>query len=91
MQTIYELMANPSFDSLSLASYLISYGEFVYSRTFAYSYAKRLRSDFPLCFVRVLKVLDCYFVITNKDDYKIYWEARKLALRNERKKKNETL
>ena len=90
MQTIYELMANPSFDSLSLASYLICSGELVHSRTYAYDLAKRWRND-CFAFVRVLKVLDYYFVIINEDDYKIYWEARKLALRNERKKKNETL
>lgn len=91
MQTIYELMANPSFDSLSLSSYLICSGELLGSRTYAYALAKQWRNDCPSAFVRVLKVLDYYFVITNADDYKIYWEARKLALRNERKKKNETL
>ena len=91
MQTIYELMANPSFESLSLSSYLICSGELMRSRTYAYALAKQWRNDCPLAFVRVLKVLDYYFVITNEDNYKIYWEARKLALRNERKKKNETL
>ncbi len=91
MQTIYQLMADSSFDLQSLKRFLICSGELVRTRTYAYSYAKQWRNEFPLAFVRVLKVLDCYFVIISKDDYSLYWEARKLAMRNERKMKNETL
>lgn len=91
MQTIYELMADPSFDSESLKRYLIWSGELVCTRTYAYSYAKQWRNEFPLAFVRVLKVSDAYFVIISKDAYALYWEARKFAMRNERKMLNETV
>ncbi len=89
MQNIYELMANPSFDLQSLKRFLICSGELVRTRTYAYSFAKQIRNEFPSAFVRVLKVLDCYFVIINKGDYSLFWEARKLAMRNERRMKNE--
>ena len=91
MESLYELMANPSFDSESLKRHLILSGELAGARSYAFSKAKEWRNDCPLAFVRVLKVSDVYFIITNEKDYKIYWEARKLALRNERKLKNETL
>ncbi len=91
MQNLYELMANPSFDSESLKRYLFLSGELYGARTYAFSKAKECRNECPLAFVRVLKVSDVYFIIINEKDYKIYWEARKLALRNERKMKNETL
>lgn len=61
------------------------------SRTAAYAIAKNHRCARPSEFVRVLKVHDDYFVITSEEDYNRYWELRKIALRNERKKKNETL
>ena len=89
MQTIYDLMANPFFDSQSLKSYLICFGELALSRTSAYCYAKQWRNESSLAFARVLKVSDAYFVIFNKNNYALYWEARKLAMRNERNMKNE--
>ena len=61
------------------------------SRTAAYGIAKNYRLARPSEFVRVLKVDDDYFVITSEEDYNHYWELRKIATRNERKKKNETL
>ncbi len=61
------------------------------SRTAAYGFAKNYRRVRPSEFVRVLKVDDDYFVITSEEDYNHYWELRKIATRNERKKKNETL
>lgn len=61
------------------------------SRTAAYRIAKNHRRARPSDFVRVLKVDDDYFVITSEEDYNDYWELRKIAIRNERKKKNETL
>lgn len=61
------------------------------SRTAAFGIAKNYRLARPSQFVRVLKVDDDYFVITSEEDYNHYWELRKIAMRNERKKKNETL
>lgn len=61
------------------------------SRTAAYGLAKNHRRFRPSEFVRVLKVDDDYFVITSEEEYNHYWELRKIAMRNERKKKNETL
>ena len=91
MSSLYELMSEPTFDCESLKSFLICSGELAGARTYAFSKAKEWRNDCPLAFVRVLKVSDVYFIITDENDYKIYWEARKLAMRNERKMKNETL
>lgn len=89
MSSLYELMSESSFDSNALKRYLISHAELAYTRTVAYARAKDFRTRYPLCFVRVLKVGNVHFVITNENDYMIYWEARKIALRNERRIKNE--
>lgn len=89
MSSLYELMSESTFDSNALRRYLISHAELAYTRTVAYARAKEFRTLYPACFVRVLKVGNVYFVITNQNDYMIYWEARKLALRNERRMKNE--
>ena len=59
--------------------------------TAAFAFAKEFRCNFPLAFARVLKVDDSYFIIGDEDAYKFIWEARKIALRFERKKKNEAL
>ncbi len=91
MSSLYELMSEPTFDSIALRRYLISHAELAYTRTVAYARAKDFRTRYPSCFVRVLKVGNVHFVITNQNDYMIYWEARKIALRNERRMKNETV
>ncbi len=91
MSSLYQLMSEPTFDSNSLKRYLISHAELSYTRTVAYARAKSFRTRYPLCFVRVLKVGNVHFVITNENDYMIYWEARKIALRNERRMKNEVV
>lgn len=85
------LTNNGIFDSKDLKEYIIKEGGIPRSRTAAFAYAKELRCNFPLVFARVLKVDDSYFIIGDEDAYKFLWEARKIALRNERKKKNETL
>ena len=64
---------------------------FPHSRTSAYLIAKKYRQTYPSAFVRVFKLDDDYFIIIDKDDYYYYWELRKIAMRNERKKKNETI
>lgn len=79
------------FDLKDLKEYIFKRGGIPRSRTAAYAFAKELRCNFPLAFARVLKVDDCYFIIGDEDAYKFIWEARKIALRNERIKKNETL
>ena len=84
-------LANPSFDLNSLKRMLFTAGELCRSRSSAFSLAKKWRQDFPLAFVRVLKVDDSYFVITDEEQYNDYWEFRKIAMRNERRLKNETL
>lgn len=84
-------VTDPSFDLKSLKRMLFMAGELSRTRTSAFALAKKWRSDFPLAFVRVLKVDDSYFVITDEEQYNDYWEFRKIAMRNERKKKNETL
>ena len=90
MSSLFHLMSEPTFDTNALRRYLISHAELAYSRTVAYSRAKDFRTRYPVCFARVLKVGNVYFVITNQNDYMIFWEARKIALRNERSMKNET-
>ena len=85
------LTNNGVFDSKALKEYIVKEGGIPRSRTAAFAFAKELRSNFPLAFARVLKVDDSYFIIGDEDSYNFLWEARKIALRNERKKKNETL
>ena len=87
------LLNNYSFiDFEFLKRYIISESVILpLSRTAAYCIAKNHRLARPSEFVRVLKVDDDYFVITSEDDYNHFWELRKIAMRNERKKKNETL
>lgn len=77
------------FESIDLKQYIIKEGGIPRSRTAAFAYAKELRRNFPLAFARVLKVDDSYFIIGDEDAYKFLWEARKIALRNERRIKNE--
>ena len=91
MENILDLMSDPSFNSDVLKRYLLRVPELLYTRTYAYARAKEFRALFPDSFARVIKVADWYFVILDKDKYNIYWEARKLAIRNERRLKNETL
>lgn len=90
----YDFLLNnfPFIDFEFLKRYII--GESVIlplCRTAAYGIAKNYRLARPSEFVRVLKVDDDYFVITSEEDYNHYWNLRKIAMRNERKKKNETL
>ena len=85
------LTNNGVFDSKDLKDYIVKEGGIPRTRTAAFASSKELRCNFPLAFVRVLKVDDSYFIIGDEDAYKFFWEARKIALRNERKKKNETL
>ena len=80
---------NGVFDSKDLKCYILKEGGIPRSRTAAFAYAKELRCNFPSAFARVLKIDDSYFIIGDEDAYKFLWEARKIALRNERKKKNE--
>ncbi len=82
---------NGFFDLKDLKLYIVKEGGIPRSRTSAFAYAKELRCNFPLAFARVLKVDDSYFIIGDEDAYNFLWEARKIAIRNERKKKNETL
>ena len=82
---------NGYFDLNDLKHYILKEGGIPRSRTAAFAFSKELRCNFPLAFARVLKVDDSYFIIGDEDAYKFLWEARKIALRNERKKKNETL
>ena len=82
----------PFIDFEFLKRYIISESVILpLSRTAAYGIAKNHRLARPSEFVRVLKVDDDYFVITSEEDYNHFWELRKIAMRNERKKKNETL
>ena len=83
------LTNNGVFDSKDLKQYIVKEGGIPRSRTAAFAYAKELRCNFPLAFARVLKVDDFYFIIGDEDAYNFLWEARKIAIRNERKKKNE--
>ncbi len=80
---------NGYFDLNDLKCYIIKEGGIPRSRTAAFAYAKELRCNFSLAFVRVFKVDDSYFIIRDEDAYKFLWEARKIALRNERRIKNE--
>ena len=80
---------NGYFDLNDLKLYVLKEGGIPRSRTAAFAYAKELRCNFPLAFARVLKVDDSYFIIGDEDAYKFLWEARKIALRNERRIKNE--
>lgn len=82
---------NGYFDSKDLKLYILKEGGIPRSRTAAFAFAKELRLNFSLAFARVLKVDDSYFIIGDEDAYNFLWEARKIALRNERKIKNETL
>lgn len=79
------------FNLNDLKRYILKEGGIPRSRTSAFAFAKELRCNFPLAFARVIKVDDTYFIIGDEDAYKFLWEARKIALRNERKMKNETL
>ncbi len=85
------LSNNGVFDLNDLKHYIVKEGGIPRTRTASFAYAKELRNNFSLAFARVLKVHDSYFIIGDEDAYKFLWEARKIALRNERKKKNETL
>lgn len=80
---------NGYFDLNDLKRYILKEGGIPRSRTAAFAYAKELRCNFPLAFARVLKVDDSYFIIGDEDAYKFLWEARKIALRNERRIKYE--
>ncbi len=82
---------NGFFDSKDLKKYILKEGGIPRCRTASFAFAKELRQNFPLSFARVLKVYDSYFVIGDVDAYKFLWEARKIALRNERRLKNEAL
>lgn len=82
---------NGFFDSKDLKRYILREGGIPRSRTAAFDFAKQLRCNFSLSFARVLKVDDSYFIIGDEDTYKFLWEARKIAFRNERRLKNETL
>ncbi len=83
------LTNNGVFDSKDLKQYIVKEGGIPRSRTSAFAFAKELRCNFPLAFARVLKVDDSYFIIGDEDAYTFLWEARKIALRNERRMKNE--
>lgn len=85
------LMNYPFIDFDFLKRHIMAARIFPHARTSAYAIAKKYRQARPCAFVRVLKVDDDYFVIIDQDDYEYYWELRKIAMRNERKKKNETL
>ena len=85
------LMNYPFIDFDFLKRHIMAARIFPYARTSAYAIAKKHRQAHPSAFCRILKVDDDYFVISDKDDYDYYWELRKIASRNERKKKNETL
>lgn len=74
-----------------LYQYIVKEGGIPRSRTSAFAFAKELRCNFPFAFARVLKVDDSYFIIGDEDVYKFLWEARKIALRNERRIKSETV
>lgn len=80
-------VTQPSFDLKALENMLYKAGHCPYTRTCVYSFAKQLRSQYPDYFIRVLKVLDSYFIITDEDEYKDFWEFRKIAMRNERRMK----
>ena len=82
---------NGYFDLKDLKRYIFKEGGIPRSRTAAFAFAKELRCNSPFSFARVLKVDDSYFIIGDEDAYKFLWEARKIALRNERRIKNETL
>lgn len=85
------LTNNGVFYPKDLKEYLIKEGGIPRSRTAAFAFAKELRCNFPLAFARVLKVDDSYFIIGDEDAFKFVWEARKIAFRNERRIKNETV
>lgn len=80
---------NGYYDSKDLKLYILKEGAIPRSRTSAFAFARELRHNFPLAFARVLKVDDSYFIIGDEDAYNFLWEARKIALRNERRLKNE--
>lgn len=80
---------NGFFDSKDLKRYILKEGGIPRSRSAAFAYARELRHNFSLAFARVLKVDDSFFIIGDEDAYKFLWEARKIALRNERRIKNE--
>ena len=85
------LMNYPFIDFDFLKRHIMAARIFPHARTSAYAIAKKYRQARPSAFCRVFKVVDDYFVVTDKDDYEYYWALRKIAMRNERKKKNETL
>lgn len=58
-----------------LCSQLISQGEVCRTRSYAYSFAKELRSSGY--FARVIQLHGLYFVIINEDEYNELWELRK--------------
>ena len=82
---------NGYFDLKDLKRYILKEGGIPRSRTAAFAFAKELRCNFPLAFARVLKVDDSYFIIGDEDAYIFLWEARKIAVRNERRIKNEVV
>ncbi len=86
---ITDVWSESSFDLLTIRSYLLRSLHVPRSRTSAFALARKYRSDHPDIFVRTLKVGNEFFLFTDEDEYKIYWESRKIALRNERRMKNE--
>lgn len=65
-----------------LCNQLFRQGEICRARSYAYSFARELRSHGH--FARVILISDLYFVITNEDDYNELWEMRKACRAYER-------
>lgn len=84
-------ITHPNFGLKDLSCILFQNRIFPHSRTTAYSIAKKFRQALPSAFVRVLKIDDSFYVIIDEELYKDFWEFRKIAMRNERRMKNETL
>ncbi len=90
---ITEIWSEPAFDLKCVRYYL---GHCFWctgplSRTDAFARAKSYRSEHATLFVRTLKVGNDYFNIFDENEYNTFWEARKIALRNERRMKNEII
>ncbi len=88
---ITDVWSEPSFDLPIIRYYLLHALHVPRSRSSAFALAKKYRFEYPDMFVRTLKVGKDYFTFLDEDEYNIFWEARKIALRNERRMKNETL
>lgn len=90
---ITEIWSEPAFD-LNIVRYYLGHSFWCFgpfSRTDAFARAKKQRSDYPDLFVRTLKLGNDYFNIHDRELYDIFWTARKIASRNERRMKNEAL